>query len=118
MIHWRVNTTHHHRMHRHAALMHQILIVRFNLAFRASTRIDTLTKAINMAQRIDDDIYAAAPDVHVLTLKQYIDREHGGSQSAFAFANEMHKQQVGNNIKSGCFIVIDGVMYRKAREVK
>jgi len=79
--------------------------------------IDLLKKAQNIVARIDDEQYAAASNKQVLTLKQFIDREHGGSQSSFAFANKLHKQQVNNNLKSGAFIVIDNVMYRKAKEV-
>jgi len=51
------------------------------------------------------------------TLKEYINREHGGSQVQFAEANGVKKQQVYKWIVAN-FIVVDGVLYSPRRELK
>ena len=51
------------------------------------------------------------------TLKDYINREHGGSQVKFAAANGVIKQQVTQWIRKG-FIVVDGSLYSHRRELK
>ena len=51
------------------------------------------------------------------TLKDYINREHGGSQVRFADANGVHKAQVTQWINKK-FIVVNGVLYSPRRELK
>jgi len=51
------------------------------------------------------------------TLKDYINREYGGSQVRFAEANGVKKQQVYKWLV-GDFIVVDGVLYSPRRELK
>jgi len=51
------------------------------------------------------------------SLKDYINREHGGSQVRFAEANGVKKQQVYKWIVAN-FIVVDGVLYSPRRELK
>ncbi len=51
------------------------------------------------------------------TLKEYINREHGGSQVRFAEANGVKKQQVYKWLVGG-FIVVDGALYSQRRELK
>ena len=50
-------------------------------------------------------------------LKDYINREHGGSQIRFAEDNGVRKQQVYKWIVGG-FIVVDSVLYSSRRELK
>jgi len=50
-------------------------------------------------------------------LKDYINREHGGSQVRFAEANGVHKAQVTQWLNKK-FIVVDGVLYSPRRELK
>jgi len=51
------------------------------------------------------------------TLKEYINREHGGSQVRFSEANGVHKAQVTQWLNKK-FIVVDGVLYSPRRELK
>jgi len=51
------------------------------------------------------------------TLKEYINREHGGSQVRFAATNGVHKSQVTQWINKN-FIVVNGVLYSPRRELK
>ena len=51
------------------------------------------------------------------TLKEYIERKHGGVQARFADASGVQRQQVHKWIKGG-FIVVDGVLYSPRREIK
>ena len=52
-----------------------------------------------------------------MTLTEYIEKQHGGSQSEFARANEVHRSQVTQWLNKN-FIVVDGVMYSPRRELK
>jgi len=51
------------------------------------------------------------------TLKAYITREHGGSQSDFARACGVDRQQVTQWIKKE-FIVVNGALYSKRRDLR
>ncbi|RLA17457.1 MAG: hypothetical protein DRQ62_14955 [Gammaproteobacteria bacterium] len=51
------------------------------------------------------------------TLKEYINREHGGSQVKFAECNGVSKQQVYKWLIAD-FIVVDGALYSKRRDLK
>jgi len=52
----------------------------------------------------------------MVTLKDYINREHGGSQVRFAKANNVHKAQVTQWLNKK-FIVIDGCLYSHRRKL-
>lgn len=51
------------------------------------------------------------------TLREYINREHGGSQVRFAEANGVRKAQITQWINKK-FIVVDGVLHSPRRELK
>jgi len=50
------------------------------------------------------------------TLRDYINREHGGSQSKFAEANGVKRPQVTQWLNKK-FIVVDRVLYSPRREL-
>jgi hypothetical protein len=76
--------------------------------------LDTLKKAILIVDRIDNESFAEMRDAEVMTLKEWVEREHKGNQSRYAAENEVHKQQVSHQLKSGAFIVVNGDLYRKS----
>ena len=51
------------------------------------------------------------------TLKEYINREHGGSQVRFAEANDVKPSQVTQWLNKK-FIVVDDDLYSKRRSLK
>ena len=52
-----------------------------------------------------------------MRLTEYIARHHGGSQAAFARANNVQRQQVTQWINKG-FIVVDGYLYSPRRKLE
>ena len=78
--------------------------------------IDTLKEAARIVDRIDNDSFAEMRDAEVMTLKEWIEREHKGNQSRYAAENEVYKQQVGHQLKSESFIVVNGDLYRRAKQ--
>ena len=78
--------------------------------------IDTLKEASRIVDRIDNDSFSELRDSEIMTLKEWINREHNGNQSNYAVENEVYKQQVGHQLKSESFIVVNGDLYRRAKQ--